>query len=145
MKNISRHVFLFTILFTTLLSISACARIKATRAFEQGKKFTKMEKYDQAIEEFEKVIALNPKHDQALEGLGLCYGKTGNYKPAAAYFEKALYLKPESKLYLMNLAVTYIKLERYADAKKIYLRILAIDKDNASAKESLKKIEKLGY
>ena len=82
---------------------------------------------------------------QALEAIGLIYGRLSLFERAEGYFERALELQPENKLYLQNGAINYMKLEKYEEAKKLYLRLLAVDKDNSAAKQQLQLIDELGY
>jgi tetratricopeptide (TPR) repeat protein len=127
------------------MSLVSCSNIQATKHFETGKRYAKNNQYDRAIEEFEQAVEANPKHDQALEAIGLIYGTLSMYEKAEGYFERALELQPENKLYLQNCAITYVKLEKHEEAKKLYLRLLAIDKDDEAAKQQLQVIEEKGY
>ncbi len=141
------------VIFTTLavlscilvLLLGGCANIKSTKHYEDGKRYVKSEQYDKAVEEFELTLKYSPNHDQALEALGLVYGKLGMCEKALPYFEKAYSLKPEDKLYVTNLAVTYEKTQRFPEAKKAYKKLLAIDKDNELAKSHFKELEEKGY
>lgn len=139
------HVFMLVSVTVGLFLAAGCAKIEATRHFEAGKRLTKAGKHEQAIQEFERVVEIDSSNDQAYEALGLNHGRLGSFTVAAAYFEKALELNPDSRLYLFNLAATYMKLEKYSEAKAIYLRLLAVDRDNESAKSELGKLERLGY
>jgi len=128
-----------------VIPLGGCTNIKSTKHYEDGKRYVKSEQYDKAIKEFELTLQYNPNHDQALEALGLVYGKLGMYEKALPYFEKAYSLKPEDKLYVTNLAVTYEKTGRFTEAKKVYTKLLAIDRDNALAKKHFKELEEKGY
>ncbi len=149
--NVGRagKIVIFTVLVVwscfLVLLLDGCANIKSTKHYEEGKRYVKSERYDKAIEEFEAALRYNPDHNQALEALGLVYGKLGMYEKALPYFEKAYSLKPEDRLYVTNLAVTYEKAGRFPEAKKTYTKLLTIDKDNALAKRHFKELEEKGY
>ncbi len=144
-KSTSTIIILIFLFLSVLTLSTGCSRIKSTKHFENGKRYADLKQYDRAIEEFESAVAINPLHDQAHEALGLMYMKLEQYQRATPSLEEALKLKPESKLYLMNLATTYMKLERYTDAKKLYLRVAAMDRDNELVKQQLRSLESLGY
>jgi Tfp pilus assembly protein PilF len=55
-------------------------------------------KFDQAIVEFEKTIAMNPKNAEAYYNLGLIYQTKNNKEMAIEMFKKALTFKPDHKL-----------------------------------------------
>ena len=128
----------YLILFVFILG---CSNIRATRHYESGKKLAKEEKFDQAVEELELAVQHNPNHDQALEALGLIFGRLGQFETAVPYFERALRLEPEEKLYLINCALVYEKLDLDDEARDLYIRVLAIDKDNEAAKTQLRKLD----
>jgi len=136
----------FAVLFgLLLLLLGGCANVKSTKHYEDGKRYVKSQQYDKAVEEFELTLKYNPNHDQALEALGLVYGNLGMYEKALPYFEKAYSLKPEDKLYITNLAVTYEKTQHFTEAKKVYMHLLAVDKDNELAKKHFNELKEKGY
>jgi tetratricopeptide (TPR) repeat protein len=53
-------------------------------------------RYQQAAQDCEQVIALNPVHFGALHGLGLCRAALGNYVGAIQAFRQALEVQPYS-------------------------------------------------
>jgi tetratricopeptide (TPR) repeat protein len=53
-------------------------------------------KYDNAIDDCEMVIKLNPVHFGALHGLGLCHAALGNYSAAIRAFRSALDIQPHA-------------------------------------------------
>ncbi|MEM6447321.1 MAG: tetratricopeptide repeat protein [Cyanobacteria bacterium P01_D01_bin.123] len=52
--------------------------------------------YPKAIADCREVLALNPVHFGALNGLGLCYAATGDYRAAISSFRRALEIQPYS-------------------------------------------------
>ncbi|MDT8318179.1 MAG: tetratricopeptide repeat protein [bacterium] len=101
----------------------------------------------QAIDEFEKVLNIDPANETAtrhLESLekaaekevtekvnaynreGAAYVKSGNYEGAIASFEKALELDPQNEGANFNRAYTLQQMERYDEAVEGYMRILTV-------------------
>jgi tetratricopeptide (TPR) repeat protein len=58
--------------------------------------FALMEKrqWQQALEGFQAVVALNPHHPQSYGNMGICYGYLGHKQEALAAFDRALTLDP---------------------------------------------------
>jgi len=50
--------------------------------------------YQEAIDDCQQVVQLNPIHFGALHGLGLCYAAMGNYLAAIQAFRQALEVQP---------------------------------------------------
>jgi tetratricopeptide (TPR) repeat protein len=142
---LKKYSVLIAAFCTAFVFITGCENIRATQHFENGKRFAKDKQYAMAAEEFELAVQANPRHDQAFEALGLIYGTMSMLEKSAHCFERALALKPEDKLYLQNLAVTYMKLEKFTEAMELYIRILAVNKENEVAKKQIQAIENIGY
>lgn len=53
-----------------------------------------LRQYDQAIPQFEKVLAVNPLHDASYINLATCYKGLGQTERALAYYEKAFQINP---------------------------------------------------
>ena len=60
------------------------------------------EKYEEAIEDFTKVITLSPKNDSAYYNRGLAEEKLNNNVSALDDYTKAIELKPEEAIYYYN-------------------------------------------
>ncbi len=55
------------------------------------------ERFEQSVEDCERVLELNPYHFGALSGMGQCYLRMGKRLQALAVFQKALELQPYSE------------------------------------------------
>ncbi|QJR14427.1 tetratricopeptide repeat protein [Usitatibacter palustris] len=62
--------------------------------FDIGFIHERMQQYPQAIEAFEKAVALSPKIDRAWYGLGMAHAHLGQHVKAAAALENAAELQP---------------------------------------------------
>ena len=68
------------------------------------------QRWPQALECFQAVIALHPKHIQSYGDIGLCYAYLGRQQEALAALDKALELDPTSRASLTPLTSTLIML-----------------------------------
>jgi tetratricopeptide (TPR) repeat protein len=50
------------------------------------------QKYQLAIEEFEKILAVDPAHVQSLNAAGICYDRLGDYDKGISCYKKAIEL-----------------------------------------------------
>lgn len=62
---------------------------------QAGMEAQKQGHFDQAIEEFKKVIAASPEMPSAYANLGIAYFKMGNYEQAIPALEQSLKLNPK--------------------------------------------------
>jgi Flp pilus assembly protein TadD len=65
---------------------------------EMAKFYFMNSKYDEAIEELNKVLEVNPKNAEAYYNLGLIYEHKNQKEDARNMYEKALNIDPEYKL-----------------------------------------------
>jgi TolB-like protein/Tfp pilus assembly protein PilF len=93
--------------------------------------------YDDANAEFQRTLQLAPSNIAAISGLAYIARRTGRWPQALAYFDKALVISPRDADLLTNYGATYMVLRHYAEADRQLERSLAIDPDNANAKDSL--------
>lgn len=94
-----RHLFYIFCFFLTCLGFAQSGPI-----FEQGKKMYKAEKYQQAIEQWNKIID-NGEHSASLYfNLGNAHYKMNNIGESIYYYEKALQISPNDRDIKNNLA-----------------------------------------
>jgi tetratricopeptide (TPR) repeat protein len=67
------------------------------------------EKYDEAIEAYEKALALDPKFIDAVHGLAMCYQAKGDLDKAIEVTRKHIEQDPEDILAFTNLSMFYQK------------------------------------
>jgi tetratricopeptide (TPR) repeat protein len=68
----------------------------------------KEQKYQEALREYQRVLAAQPELYQAYVQIGLCYYQLGDLDNALAFFEKGLGKTPASPVILINLAAIYL-------------------------------------
>lgn len=104
--------------------------------FKAGLDLLDTEKYQEAIAEFDRAIALDPNLAAAYLKRGFAYGNLGQDKQALADFEKALELEPDNsnngEVYF-NLALAYFKTRQDEKAVEFWGKAIAAGQDSAEA------------
>ena len=70
--------------------------------------FQQRNKHKLAIEEFKRVLAIEPNYTKAYNGMGISYDLLGDYSNAIEAYEKALALNPELDYVYNNLGYCYL-------------------------------------
>jgi tetratricopeptide (TPR) repeat protein len=78
--------------------------------------YQKAGKYDDAVASYQKVLAMNPNHAEACEGVGYCFLQLKNLPDATTYLKRAAELKPGNAAYLYALGEVYRKQGKNEDA-----------------------------
>ena len=93
----------------------------------------KLEKYDLAIEKWQKVITLNPKYYYGFNNLGNVFLIKGELKTALKNYDKAIDLNPNYHEAIYNKANVYLKLENFPKAIENFDKVISIKKDYSPA------------
>ena len=72
--------------------------------FHQAVKYSFSKNYEKTIDNWMKVLTINPKYDTGWTMLGKTYEKMGDYQEALKYYDKALEITP-----------THLKANQYKD------------------------------
>ena len=83
-----------------------------------GLHYLKLEDYDKGIENFNKVLKIDPKNSAGLIDLGIAYMSKEQYDDAAKYFQKATEADPNDQLAKNNLAWALSEKKKVDDLKK---------------------------
>lgn len=75
---------------------------KAMDHFEEGVAAMEARKWSQAIQNFKRCIAINPKNPQSYGNMGICYGKLGEKGLALEVLDRALELDPAYEPAMVN-------------------------------------------
>ena len=110
---------------------------------ELGEIYEKLNKLTNAINCYEKILAITPKSDIPttaihLNQIGICYNKLHNYETAIMYFKKILIIKNDIPDVYNNIYLCHFKLKQYKLAEINLLISLKITYDE-------KTIETLGF
>jgi tetratricopeptide (TPR) repeat protein len=98
-----------------------------------GQAFLKKGLSEEAINEFEEAIILDPRISGLYQNLGLGYTAVGRYDEAIAVLEQAINLKPDRADYHNHLGVAYLKKEKCKKAVERFQRALDINPYYAEA------------
>jgi len=93
--------------------------------------------YDKAIENFKKVLTIQPKSAVTHFNLANCYKFNHQLPTALKYYENAVALDGAKDNYLYNFANTLQALGKYKSAINVYQQSLAINPDNAQAHNNI--------
>ena len=112
---------------------------KKNKYNELGFSCYKLQKATDAIEEYNKTLALFPNNGVALRGVGNVYYEIEeDYDKAIQYFEKAIAVnEEESKPLYYKLGWLYNDKQRYDDAIKILLKAIEYDSEDSGYREEL--------
>lgn len=90
-----------------------------------------------AIPEYERAVALNPRHRDAHTNLGICLGQTGRFDEAEAALRRALEIDPRYPRGYTNFAALAVARQDYELARAMYLETLGLDQRNVHARMQL--------
>jgi tetratricopeptide (TPR) repeat protein len=105
--------------------------------FAQANKFLVQGSHREAIDIFQELVSLNPRHAEALNNLGSALCDLGHYKEAEDHFRRALSIKPDYPEPYYNLG-TMFRLTGSIVESEIWLRrALKLKPNYADARSSL--------
>ena len=101
--------------------------------FNLGNAFYFKEKYQDAVECYEKVIEIKPDYADAWYNKGVAFGNFDQYEEALKAFDKAIELKPDYADAWSNKGVAFGNLDQYEEALKAYDKAIELKSDHAYA------------
>ena len=99
----------------------------------RGIAYAKLNKYERAIEDFSKAIALNPDDAEAYYNRGIAYAKLNKHERAIEDYGKAIALNPNYAEAYNNRGVAYAKLNKYERAIEDYDETIKLNPNYAAA------------
>ncbi len=108
-----------------------------TLLVKEGVALYNLGKYSQAIQYYDKVLAVDPHHVNALYNKGVALWKLGNYSRAIQYYNKVLVIQPNYVNALINKGVALYDLGKYQDAIVSYDKVLALNANDVDAKNNI--------
>ncbi len=118
-----------------------------TRGFDEwvslGDRLRLRERYDAALEAYDKAIELKPTRAEPVAGRGMTLLDMGQRSEAEAAFGEALRLNPRYAVAVMGLAETYRQMGRNSDAIEYYKRYLDILPNGPEAPVAKAALERL--
>ncbi len=93
--------------------------------FNLAKLYVLQERLEDAFENIQKAVQINPRYAPAYNLRGYVFEKRDNWTEAVTSYETAAKLVPDELLFSYNLGVAYFKIGEFAKAKEIFLKISA--------------------
>jgi tetratricopeptide (TPR) repeat protein len=123
------------ILIAFLLLIVVAPAQNYFKFYKNGETFYKEKKYQEAVDEFTKVVEQKTTHDRAYNYRGLSFVALNKDKEAVSDFKKAIDLKAKNAEYHFNLGEAYFHLLEYDNAHASYSLAIKYDKKMTLAYE----------
>ncbi len=99
----------------------------------RGVAFERVGRFDKAIEDYERAIALNPSYYPAYNNMGALLGKMSLFARAIEYFNKAIDLSPDYTDAYYNRGITYVAIEQFGRALEDFNKAILLNPDDATA------------
>nr|WP_281722362.1 tetratricopeptide repeat protein [Nitrosomonas nitrosa] len=108
--------------------------------YQLGRKQQEAAQFSEAITTYEHILAINPNHAEAHNGLGVIYAIQGRFEPALQHLQKAVSLAPLASHLRNNLGYAYLLMGRDAEAIGAFEHALRLDPENVNARANLNAI-----
>jgi len=96
---------------------------------ELGLVYQGREKYQEALEEYEKALALDPNFGYAINAAGYAYADIGEFEKAIQYLERYATANPGQANPIDSIAEIYFRMGKFEEAKRKYQEALEIRPD----------------
>lgn len=93
--------------------------------------------HQMALEEFKRVLRLNPNHAQSYNGMGISHDRLGNYSRAVGCYTAALKINPDLDYVHNNLGYSYLLQGQAAPAAATFQKAIALNKTNDRYRNNL--------
>jgi tetratricopeptide (TPR) repeat protein len=100
---------------------------------QEGHVLLNASRFEEALISFDKVLKIDPRIVDALNGKGLILNQLGKYEEAITWFDKALKIDPDFANALDNKGITLSNLGKYEEAITWFDKALKIDPDYTDA------------
>ncbi len=127
-----KHYEVTTEMLTSLLgNASLEAKSRLIALVWRGGTYLLMEYYEEALNDYNKAIELEPKFIMVIAYRGLTYRSMKRYENALKDFDQAIELNPKYAWAIARRGMTYCKIGRYEEAIKDYDRAIELNPKSA--------------
>jgi tetratricopeptide (TPR) repeat protein len=113
------------------------ARIRAGTRINFGNAFLVEGRVQDAIEQYEQALRLNPKDPNVPVNLATALLRAGRFAEAVAYYEQALRINPDDAIAHYNAGAAWVRLGKPVEATRYFEQALRIAPDYAEAHVAL--------
>lgn len=92
----------------------------------RGVAYAELKEHDEAIADFNRALALDPKYAQPYNNRGLTYDEQGEFDKAMSDYRQAIALDPKDAQAYYNRGLAYAKREKLQDAMRDFDRAIAL-------------------
>ena len=150
--NRSAKVLAFVTIAFLLLSATGCNKLKARDQLNKGVQAYKNAKFEEAIQRFQKAVALDDSLVNARLYLATAYANQyipgadtpenlRNAEQAIAEFKNVLQKDPQNITSLKGIASLYFQMKKFEDAKEYNRKVIAADPNDPEAYYSIAVID----
>ena len=90
-------------------------------------------KYDEAIQEYMKILEIDENNFDALTGIGWAYAEREKHGEAIEWFEKALLVVPDDAMTMVGLGWAYSGIQNPTEALRLFNKAIELEPENADA------------
>ncbi len=112
----------------------------ATSMNISGDRFYESGRLEEAVQEFQSALTLDPDNVNVHNSLGVCYANMGKFEEAVAEFSRVTELEPNDFMAHYNLGCALLSLARKGEAENAFSRAAELEPDNAAAHFQLAKL-----
>jgi superkiller protein 3 len=120
-------ILLFLILTQYSIGLAQTNDNYLASLYNKGNALSALGRYEEAIQYYDKVLAIDPNDVDALTNKGVALSALGKSEEAIQYYDKALAIDPNYTLSLTNKGIDLGILGKYDEAIQYYDKALAID------------------
>ena len=132
-----RKEIVFSALLVSFFILAGCQHGKQAESyFNSGNLFLRLEENQQAINNYDHAIELNPKYASAYNNRGIAYARLGDNRQAIKEFDKSIELNPKVPEVYYNRAFIYGRLGDEQQAVENYKKAARLG--HKKAQEALK-------
>ena len=113
------------------LGVSNYSKLSSFVFDQLGSALFELERYEEALTSYDKVIKLNPDHSNAWTNKGATLNELERYEEALTSYDKAIELNPDNSNAWSNKGATFNNLERYEEALTSYDKAIELNSDDS--------------